>query len=317
MRRCSGFTLVELLVVIAIIGVLVAILLPAVQAAREAGRRASCSNNLRQISLAIHNYEGVVGTLPASTIVNLNTTSTSNNLAWGIHGRILPFLEQGNLYQQVNISQPWDFQAAINRLRIEVYSCPSDPRSNEVRDPGSSKSHLYPTTYGFNMGTWFVFDPINRTGGNGVFYPNSHLRLSALTDGTSNTSLAAEVRAWQPYTRNGGPPNTAMPNDAVAASAMVASGVEFKDTGHTEWPDGRVHHTGFTATLLPNTRVPYTVSGKVVDADYISWQEGKEGKEGWERRKADLCHSYLSQFSPRYRAGRFRGWFGAIHHPND
>ena len=275
-----AFTLVELLVVIAITGVLVALLLPAVQAAREAARRAQCSNHLRQIALAVHNYEGVVGTLPASTIVNLNTTSTSNNLAWGVHGRILHFIEQGTLYDKVDISQPWDFQAAIDSLKIPIYGCPSDPGSHRLRDPGGGKAKLYPTSYGFNMGTWFVFNPTTNQGGNGAFYPNSHLRLAEFTDGTSNTLLVAEVKGWTPYTRNGGPPATAIPNDAAAASTCVASGAEYKDTGHTEWPDGRVHHTGFTATLGPNTKVPYTASGVEVDADFNSWQEGRNGSAG-------------------------------------
>jgi prepilin-type N-terminal cleavage/methylation domain-containing protein len=278
--RRPAFTLVELLVVIAIIGLLVGLLLPAVQAAREAARRMSCSNNLRQLALALHNYHSVVGRLPASTILNLDGSANSNNLAWGVHGRILPFIEQGNLYDQVDLTQAWDFQAAINNLRVPVFSCPSDPGAHRVRDPGGGRAQLYPTTYGFNMGTWFVFDPRTRQGGDGLFFPNSHLRLAAVLDGTSHTLLATEVKAWQPYTRNGGPPTTAIPASPAAAAAMVASASDFRETGHTEWPDGRVHHTGFTATFTPNTAVEYWRNGQRLDADYNSWQEGRNDRLG-------------------------------------
>jgi prepilin-type N-terminal cleavage/methylation domain-containing protein len=293
-RHRVGFTLVELLVVMAIVGILVALLLPAIQAAREAARRSQCANNLRQLGLAVQNYESVYKRLPASTVVNLNTLSTANNLAWGIHGRILEFLEQAHLYSQVDITQAWDSQTVIDSLRIPVYSCPSDPGSSRLRDPGGGKAKLFPTTYGFNMGTWFVFNPSTGQGGDGVFFPNSHLSTASILDGTSNTLLASEVKAWQPYTRNGGPPNTAMPNDAAAASATVASGAQYKDTGHTEWPDGRVHHTGFTATLTPNTVVPYTTGGQVVDADYNSWQEGANGSAGVPTYAVITARSYHS-----------------------
>jgi prepilin-type N-terminal cleavage/methylation domain-containing protein len=277
----SGFTLVELLVVIAIIGVLVALLLPAVQAAREAARRMSCSNNLKQLGLALHNYESTYRHLPASTIVDLNTTATANNLAWGIHGRILQFLEQAALYDRVDLTRAWDVQPVIDSLKIEVYGCLSDPGSFRLRDPGGGKPKLFPTSYVFNMGTWFVFNPQTRIGGDGVFYPNSHLPLAAITDGTSNTFFAAEAKGWQPYTRNGGPPSTNIPADIAAASAAVASGGEYKDTGHTEWPDGRVHHTGFTTAMPPNADVPYTTpGGGIVNGDYNSWQEGKDGGNG-------------------------------------
>ncbi|MBM3998822.1 MAG: DUF1559 domain-containing protein [Planctomycetes bacterium] len=280
MRNRSGFTLVELLVVIAIIGILVGLLLPAVQAAREAARRMSCSNNLRQLGLAILNYESTYRALPASAIVDFSTTSTGNNGSWGVHGRILNFLEQGNLYDQVDINTAWDYQLAIDGLRVPSYSCPSDPGAFRIRDPGGGRAKLVPTSYGFNLGTWFVFNPATRQGGDGAFHPNSHLPLAAMLDGTSNTMLAAEVKAWTHYTRNGGPTTTIRPNTAAEAAAIVASGPDYKNSGHTEWPDGRVHHTGFTATLVPNTFVPYTTGGQTLDADFNSWQEGRNGGAG-------------------------------------
>ena len=149
-----------------------------------------------------------------------------------------------------------------------------------MRDPGKGKMRLFATTYGFNFGTWFVFDPATRKGGDGVFYPNSKLKLSKVTDGTSKTLLAAEVKAWQSYTRNGGPSQLEPPSTADEAKEIVASGAQYKNTGHTEWPDGRVHHTGFTATLTPNTFVPYDTGSGIVDADFNSWQEGKNGRAG-------------------------------------
>jgi hypothetical protein len=92
--------------------------------------------------------------------------------------------------------------------------------------------------------------------------------------------LASEVKAWQPYYRNGGSPPASPPDTPQQLVAIATAGTSFRDTGHTEWPDGRVHHTGFTTTFTPNTRVPATVGGKVLDIDYNSWQEGLLGTSG-------------------------------------
>jgi prepilin-type N-terminal cleavage/methylation domain-containing protein/prepilin-type processing-associated H-X9-DG protein len=275
-----GFTLVELLVVIAIIGVLVALLLPAIQAAREAARRSQCVNNLKQLGLGILNFESARKHLPPSAKVDLTVTTTANNGSWGVHGRILDYIEQAGLKNVVDIETAWDNQQAISGLKIPVFQCPSDGRATEIRDAGGGKALLYSTNYGFNMGTWFVFNPQTQEGGPGAFFPNSNLPLAQFTDGTSNTLLAAEVKAWTPYTRNGGSPPTEAPDTADEAATIVASGPDIKDTGHTEWPDGRVHHTGFTTTLPPNTFVRFTLNNDIVDADYNSWQEGKNGNTG-------------------------------------
>ena len=279
-KRFHGFTLVELLVVIAIIGIMVGLLLPAVQAAREAARRTQCQNNLKQIALACHNYHSAYKKLPPSALVDLTVNNTANNGSWGAHGRILPFLEQASLFEGIDTSIGWDSQDIIDGLQIATYSCPSDPGGGRSRVFDDGRPTLHPTTYGFNFGTWFVFDPHTRQGGDGMFYPNKLMRIRDCLDGTSRTLLTAEVKAWTPYMRNGGPPATDVPSDAEDVSVIAASAVQFKDTGHTEWPDGRVHHTGFTTTMSPNTRVLFTYAGIEYDIDYNSWQEGKDGVAG-------------------------------------
>jgi prepilin-type N-terminal cleavage/methylation domain-containing protein len=280
--RAKAFTLVELLVVIAIIGILVGLLLPAVQAAREAARRMYCQNNFKQVGLALHNYVSTFDRFPPSMIFNRQTVDIpgSENFSWSVHGRILPYLEQGNVYNQVDLSFPWDRQMAIDRLKLGMYSCPSDPKGSLIRDFGTGRPSLYPNTIGFNCGSWFVWNTRTFQGGDGVFFPNSFIRIGALADGTSNTIIASEVKAWTPYLRNGGAATANLPATAAELVPIANGAPEFRDTGHTEWPDGRVHHTGYTATLTPNTAVMVVQSGIAYDVDYNSWSEGRNGNSG-------------------------------------
>ena len=279
-----GFTLIELLVVLAIIAVLGALLLPAVQSAREAARRTRCLNNLKQLGLATQNYHEAYRVLPMSATVDRDRTSTGNNASWGVHGRLLPLMEQANLYSEIDLTSAWDDQQAISAYRVPIFFCPSDSEAARVRDPGKGRPLLWPLSYGANLGTWFVYDPATDRGGSGLFAPNTSHRLTDVTDGTSNTLAFAEVLAWQPYTRNGGPPmrfgQVRPPQSLEDAAEIVASGVQFKQTGHTEWPDGRVHHTGVTTTLPPNTEVPCPPPNEALSCDYNSWQEGRDGRAG-------------------------------------
>ena len=278
-RGRSGFTLIELLVVIAIIAVLIALLLPAVQQSREAARRSQCKNNLKQIGLAIHNYSSTFDRLPPSMAINPAVTTNSS---WSIHGRIMPYLDQVNFYNLINLQETWSSATngpVVTGQRVPVYVCPSDAKSNLART--TSGVSLYSTNYAFNFGTWFVYSPVTGQGGDGLFHPNSSIRIEWATDGTSNTLLASEVKSWQAYTRNSPPPNTAVPTGVADVLAAISVGLTDRlqpatqdGTAHTEWANGHSHHSGFTTTLSPNTKVLFTWSGVTFDCDFASRQEG-------------------------------------------
>lgn len=267
-RRISGFTLVELLVVIAIIGILVGLLLPAIQATREAARRMSCQNNLKQLGLALHNHESLRNQLPPLGDYQTNGVA----VYWSMQTRLLPYAEQANIQNLIDYSRPINQQSHVAKVRIPFLICPSEINDRERHD-GPSFIH-YPLSYGANAGEWQIMQPpLGR--GTGVFVVNQWMRLASLTDGTSNTLGMSEVKAFTPYLRDGGNPATAalVPN---TPGDVALFGGEFKsDSGHTEWVDARTHQTGFTTTFAPNQMVPYQINGITYDIDFTSMREGR------------------------------------------
>ncbi|MEW4561852.1 DUF1559 domain-containing protein [Bremerella sp. JC770] len=231
-RRARGFTLVELLVVIAIIGVLVALLLPAVQQAREAARRMSCTNNLKQLGLAIHNYHDTFGSFPAGGMGYYNSGGNGDNnaTAWSLH--LFPFFEQANTYERLSPGETRLDEAAtpgsavngasgrelidIMQTPIDALVCPSDA-GDEIIQPiqdgvgvltrSSGRPTIdastnqakgnYAAVAGSQRYTWTAYwaPPIGgggKTNFNGAFGLDAVVTFSDIVDGTSNTLLLGE-----------------------------------------------------------------------------------------------------------------------------
>jgi prepilin-type N-terminal cleavage/methylation domain-containing protein/prepilin-type processing-associated H-X9-DG protein len=209
-RRNRAFTLVELLVVIAIIGVLVSLLLPAVQAAREAARRMQCSNNLKQMGIAFHNYHDAHKVFPPSYVIQPGgggvhgvpdpyTLDAGPGWAWGT--LLLPFLEQQTLHDRLNFSLPcWDSsQYPFVENRLEVYLCPSASGTEslmEVKDAnGSVLATFGRSCYVANVGRdepWEYTVDDYRGIADGPLFRNGRVRMADITDGLSNTVFIGE-----------------------------------------------------------------------------------------------------------------------------
>ena len=194
--RRPAFTLIELLVVIAIIGVLIALLLPAVQAAREAARRIQCTSNLKQIGLALHGYHDAHNTFPSGGWIALFGQPATRNMNSGWSTSILPWLEQRPLFDSLNLSLPYDAPAnsSATYTVLQVYLCPSEPRqTNWNRYPGDKFVHA-DADYGGMYGPRGLSSPTqNNNPPLGPMIFNQAIGLFMITDGSSQTLQVGEA----------------------------------------------------------------------------------------------------------------------------
>jgi len=267
--KVRGFTLIELLVVIAIIAILIALLLPAVQQAREAARRTQCKNNLKQLGLALHNYHDTFNIFPpAHTRTQANNPGTGALTGWrgfSAHAMMLPYIEQTNLYNQLDFNVYFDApqNTTARRTTISAYLCPSDTPYPGSADRGNNS---YPGCMGPSLGQYV--GPIGYR--DGVFGFDMLVRMRDITDGTANTIAFSEHLI--------GDNNNASyrPGDVVRAIAWSGSTV-YKPTqtdlnnygaacdggkgnhhshGGREWAIGMPAQTLFNTAGPPNWKFP-------------------------------------------------------------
>jgi len=276
MKRSAGFTLVELLVVIAIIGILVALLLPAMQMAREAARRTECNNNLKQIGVAMHNFEGIHKRFPAGhphKVCRSHPGVMAMHYRWSALATITPYMEQYSIYKDLNLDVPLytfigpnsgpgynvhpDNLEPVSRM-VKPFLCPSD-HQREI-DPGYAPSN-YTACWGSGVPPWTVH---TTSATDGVFYDNSETRFGDILDGTSNTAMFSESTLARPDTA------TSLTEDnradvivsynsgsvsALTEALCSAIGANVNTFRNARWVDGWPTRTGYDHRLPPNSFV--------------------------------------------------------------
>ena len=275
LRSKRGFTLVELLVVIAIIGILVGLLLPAVQSAREAARRMQCQNNLRQLVLAAHNHESALKVLPPAFRGKSIGGAPPYFDLWGTLAYLTPYLEQTAVYNSIDLNltmyqltSPFGIQAPdAVRAKVPIFLCPSDLGQSVCRDAYAITGDFGPTNYSFCLGSGTSTGRTNWLGSpfdaDGVFYAQSKVRMTDIKDGTSNTvgvserilgegderitlTSRAELKPQTMYVNPG-----VETNDANCSSSLR---VNFNQRRMYTWVAGEPRCTSYNHYYVPNDR---------------------------------------------------------------
>ena len=266
MRKRHGFTLIELLVAIAIVGILIGLLLPAVQAAREAARRLQCTNNLKQLGLGVLNYESSHGALPPQQVLSFTGNVVSWKSQWGVTSRLAPYLDQGPLYNAINFALKSGAagNTTVASTNLAMLLCPSE--INQKPFTSTSSAGVVRTygvsNYGWCEGDWYVYggpgSPLTRS----AFGPNLSRRFAEVTDGLSQTIFAAEVKTYTPAYHDC--PSVvpmalaspwAVPDPASILMVIRNAPTVCKSpaSGHTRWVNGNSFYDGFTTAQPPNS----------------------------------------------------------------
>jgi prepilin-type N-terminal cleavage/methylation domain-containing protein/prepilin-type processing-associated H-X9-DG protein len=276
--RTNGFTLVELLVVIAIIAILIGLLVPAVQKVRESAARTQCQNNLHQIGLALHGYHNNQNSFPAGYLCQPQTNDDYTSPGWGWAALLLPYIEQGNLANQINRNLPVEDSSnlAARSTVVALYVCPSDRFTGIFTIYDSNNNPLAQAatnSYAACQGVGPDLDE-ELDDGNGMFFRNSKVRIADVTDGTSNTIAIGERASLFTQTpwagavsygttriTAGAPTNNPSAVEDAATQVLVHVGIHTINDPNADPEDFFTPHSGTCMFLFADGSVHPIITG--------------------------------------------------------